>query len=112
MMGNRETMMLYKHLRLPNNSWVATIVTGAVDDVNGKPDLWSDYGRQVGRVLARNLRTEAEDIFEGFYFGGTQEKDTALMCQEVGSLWRVHWQELAAQLLEDEKINLDPPEDE
>lgn len=42
----------------------------------------------------------------------TSSKDTALMCQEVGSLWRVHWEELAAQLLDDENIDLDPPDDE
>jgi hypothetical protein len=111
MMANRETMMLYKHLRLPANAWMSRVVTGAVDDVNGKPELWSDYGRQVGRALARNLRTEAENLFEGFYFGEARDKDTALMCQEVGSLWRVHWEELAAQLLDDENIDLDPPDD-
>lgn len=111
MMANRETMMLYRHLKLPANSWASKTVASAVAEVNGKPELWDDYGRQVGRILARTLRSQVEDIFEDFFFGEKRDRGTALMCQEVGSLWRVHWQELAAQLLEDEKVDLDPPHD-
>lgn len=112
MMANRETMMLYRHIRLPANAWVTKTVADAVADVNSKPELWVDYGRHVGRTLARKLRSQVEDIFEDFYFGEERDRETALMCQEVGSLWRVNWQELAAQLLKDEEVDLDPPQND
>jgi hypothetical protein len=112
MWSNRETSELYEHLSVPAHSFVEKIITDAIDDVNSKPELWSDFERYAVRALATNLRAHVEGMFEDFYFGPPEKRShaMALMCSEVGSLWRVNWAEIAEQLLEDREYDLEPPE--
>jgi hypothetical protein len=112
MWSNRETSELYEHLSVPANSFIEKIVSDAIDDMNSKPELWSDYARQAIRVLASNLRAHVEGMFEDFYFGPAEKRThtLALMCSEVGSLWRVNWTEIAEQMFEDREYQLEPPE--
>lgn len=88
------------------------LVADTVDDVRGEPELWGDFERHAVRTLAATLRSHVESVFEDFYFGPalTRDQQIARMCSDVGSLWRVHWSEIAKQLCEDSGHSLKPPE--
>ena len=117
MWSNRETKVLFEHLTIPAAEFVFAkeLVDRALDDVNSKPEIWHDYERQVLRVIATTLRAHVEGVSEDFYFasnGSPHSRVIALMCSDVGSLWRVNWQELAKELaVYFEKYPLDPPDD-
>jgi hypothetical protein len=51
-------------------------------------------------------------MFEDFYFGPEKARTPkmARMCSDVGSLWRVHWTEIAERLYADGGFTLEPPE--
>ena len=73
---------------------------------------WSDFERQAVRSLAATLRATIEGMFEDFYFGPEKARTPkmARMCSDVGSLWRVHWTEIAERLYADGGYNLEPLE--
>ena len=113
MLSNRETTALYKHLSAhPMDLEIAKLIADALDDVRSEPDLWSDFERQAVRSLAATLRATIEGMFEDFYFGPEKARTPkmARMCSDVGSLWRVHWTEIAERLYADGGFTLEPPE--
>jgi len=85
MWSNRETSELYEHLSVPANTFVEKIVSDAIDNMNSRPELWSDYERQAIRVLATNLRAHVEGMFEDFYFGPPETRTHALALIVLGS---------------------------
>jgi hypothetical protein len=112
-LSNRETTALYRHLSAaPVNPQITKLIEDALDDVRSEPDLWSDFARQAVRVLSTSLRATIEGVFEDFYFGSETKRTPkmARMCSDVGSLWRVHWTEIAERLYADGGHNLESPE--
>ena len=113
MLSNRETTALYKHLSAPPmDPQITKLIQDALDDLRSEPDLWSDFRRQAIRVLATNLRATVEGMFEDFYFRPETARTAkmAQMCSDVGSLWRVHWAEIAERLYQDGGFKIDLPE--
>ena len=113
MLSNRETTALYKHLSAsPMNPQITKLIEDALDDVRSEPDLWSDFERQAVRALATSLRATIEGMFDDFYFGSEAARTPkmARMCSDVGSLWRVHWTEIAERLYADGGFKIESPE--
>jgi hypothetical protein len=113
MLSNRETTTLYRHLSAqPMDPQIIKLIEDALDDVRSEPDLWSDFKRQAVRALATTLRATIEGMFEDFYFGSEKARTPkmARMCSDVGSLWRVHWTEIAERLYDDGGFTLESPE--
>ena len=112
MLSNRETTALYKHLSAsPIDPQITKLIQDALDDLRSEPDLWSDFRRQAIRVLATNLRAMVEGMFEDFYFGPETARTAKMtqICSDVGSLWRVHWAEIAERLYQDGGFKIDSP---
>jgi hypothetical protein len=61
-------------------------------------ETW-DRSRTAFRRFGRALRAAVEDRFDAFYADGVTADGAAAVCRDVGSLWRVHWDELAERLL-------------
>lgn len=74
--------------------------------VYGDPD--NEHGRVVPiekarvHLLARELQDWIESLFESLYFpGGGHGVGLLPMFHDIGSLWRVNWDEIASNWLSD-----------
>jgi hypothetical protein len=94
-----ETQALYRHLV---SDWHGLAEGLARDHAQTKSsdglETW-DRSRAAFRRYGRALRAAVEDRFDAFYADGVTSNGAALICRDVGSLWRVNWDELAERLL-------------
>ena len=51
--------------------------------------------------LQKSLRTWIECLFESYFEEPKNNKKIGLMVQDIGSLWRVEWREIATSFLEE-----------
>jgi len=94
-----ETQALYRHLA---SDWYVLAESlareHALQRSGDRPETW-DRSRAAFRRYARALRAAVEDRFDAFYGDGVTSEEAAVVCRNVGSLWRVNWDELAERLL-------------
>jgi hypothetical protein len=94
-----ETEALYRHL---NDGWHALVVEAArpvvMPEAGDAPQRW-DRSLAAHRRFERALRSAVEDRCDAFFLDGVTDHDAGTVCRDVGSLWRVHWEELAGRLL-------------
>lgn len=98
MWSNRETEALFTHLTAADASPAAAeFVKRALADVDSIPAELHDYEKQAVAALVGTLRGHVEAVFEDFFFGAEAQRTPAAarMCRDVGSLWRVDWDDLA-----------------
>lgn len=109
--SNRETWAVALHI--DNNQWSHnyknTLVARVIKEASHKTskrrkdkEVWTDdeYKRFQ---LADDVKDWVEDLFYKHFQREfvSEAKDVSLMIQDVGSLWRVDWQELADNYLEE-----------
>jgi hypothetical protein len=94
-----ETQALYRHLVSDWHVLAETLAREhALQLSDNRLETW-DRSRAGFRRYARALRAAVEDRFDAFYSDGVTSEEAAAVCRNVGSLWRVNWDELAERLL-------------
>jgi len=95
---NRETWALALHI--DSNQWTHNKRHDLLSRAKGDVQTDEEY---VRFLYANKLKDWVESMFETFFNGsrGIHQRDIKMMVMDVGSLWRVNWQEIADNWIRD-----------
>ena len=100
---NRETWAVALHI--DNNEWTHNHRNQMLDKIKSskkKVESWTDE-EHIRFTFSDKLKEWVEGMADSFFNGtrGSHARDIKLMVEDVGSLWRVNWQEIADNWIRD-----------